>query len=82
MLQQLFQLAMVLILYLVMEIMELVVELAVSAETPASGILHVAESADLVVMGTQGRVGWRRLLLGSVAESVVKSCPVSVLVAR
>ena len=55
---------------------------AVSAETPASGILHCAESADLVVMGTQGRVGWRRLLLGSVAESVVKSCPVSVLVAR
>ena len=55
---------------------------AVSAETPASGISHVAESADLVVMGTQGRVGWRRLLLGSVAESVVKSCPVSVLVAR
>ena len=34
--------------------------------------------ADLIVMGTHGRRGVRRVLLGSVAESVVRSacCPV------
>lgn len=55
---------------------------AVRAESAAQGILHAAQGADLVVMGTEGRAGWRRLLLGSVAEAVVQSCPVSVLVAR
>lgn len=54
----------------------------VVAETPAQGILHRAGAADLVVMGTHGRRGLERLLLGSVAESVVRSCPVSVLVTR
>lgn len=35
-------------------------------------------SADLVVMGTHGRRGWRRLVLGSVAESFLRisTCPV------
>lgn len=55
---------------------------AITGETPTQGILHRAATVDLVVMGTQGRKGWRRLLLGSVAETVVHSCPVSVLVAR
>ncbi len=54
----------------------------VIAETPAQGILHRADGADLVVVGTQGKRGLKRLLLGSVAETVVRSCPVSVLVAR
>ena len=50
-----------------------------SAETlivdkaPAAAILDTAASADadLIVMGTHGRTGWRRALLGSVAEKVV-----------
>lgn len=37
---------------------------------------------DLVVMGTHGRTGIRRALLGSVAEKVVRHAPCSVLVAR
>ncbi|WP_428267033.1 universal stress protein [Haliangium sp.] len=37
---------------------------------------------DLVVVGTHGRTGMRRLLLGSVAESTVRYAPCSVLVAR
>ena len=35
--------------------------------------------ADLIVMGTHGRRGLRRFLLGSVAESVVRSAPCPVL---
>lgn len=47
---------------------------------PAEEILRAAEasSADLIVMGTHGRTGLSRLLMGSVAEQVVRraSCPV------
>lgn len=37
---------------------------------------------DLVVIGTHGRTGLSRVLLGSVAENVVRHAPCSVLVAR
>lgn len=37
---------------------------------------------DLVVMGTHGRTGIGRVFLGSVAERVVRECPVPVLVTR
>ena len=47
---------------------------------PRDEILHTAEQlgADLIVMGTHGRRGLKRALLGSVAELVVRtaSCPV------
>ncbi len=46
----------------------------------ADGILKVArrEQVDLVVLGTHGKTGLGRLLMGSVAESVVRraKCPV------
>ena len=45
---------------------------AVAAETGAS----------LIAMGTHGRSGWRRALLGSVAETVVKETIVPVLTVR
>jgi nucleotide-binding universal stress UspA family protein len=38
--------------------------------------------ADLIVMGTHGRRGVSRMLLGSVAEKVVRSSPVPVLTIR
>jgi len=47
---------------------------------PASAIARLAEEEDveLIVMGTHGRTGLLRLLMGSVAEVVVRqaSCPV------
>jgi nucleotide-binding universal stress UspA family protein len=39
-------------------------------------------NADLIVMGTHGRRGVSRMLLGSVAEKVVRSSPVAVLTIR
>ena len=48
--------------------------------SPATEILRVAQlsCADLIVMGTHGRRGLNRLLMGSVAEEVVRkaTCPV------
>ncbi|MBL8914559.1 MAG: universal stress protein [Archangium sp.] len=38
--------------------------------------------ADLIIVGTHGRRGVRRALLGSVAESVVRHAPCPVLVVR
>ncbi len=39
-------------------------------------------NADLVVLGTHGRTGWKRLTLGSIAERVVRIAATDVLVAR
>ena len=39
----------------------------------------VERSADLIVMGTHGRTGFSRLLMGSVAEKVVRQAPCPVL---
>lgn len=38
--------------------------------------------ADLIIMGTHGRRGFSRMLLGSVAESVVRTAPCAVLTVR
>ena len=50
---------------------------------PASALVHFAEreDVDLIVMGTHGRSGLTRLLMGSVAEAVVRRahCPVLTL---
>ncbi|MFB6135022.1 MAG: universal stress protein [Halanaeroarchaeum sp.] len=52
--------------------------------SPAREIVRYAEreDCDLVVMGTHGRGGIDRLLLGSVAERVVRSSSVPVLTVR
>ena len=51
---------------------------------PASVIVELARElpADLVVIATQGRSGLAHLILGSVAERVVRECPCPVLTFR
>ncbi|MBL8859816.1 MAG: universal stress protein [Planctomycetes bacterium] len=52
--------------------------------SPSQALLTAAEElrADLVVVGTLGRTGIPRMLIGSVAEEVALSAPCSVLVVR
>ena len=51
---------------------------------PAGEIVRIAtdEGAELIVLGTHGRTGVTRLLMGSVAEVVVRRAPCPVLVYR
>jgi len=55
----------------------------VEAEIRA-GILDTASEwqADLIVLGSHGRKGFSRFMLGSVAESVARHAPCSVLIVR
>lgn len=59
-------------------------EAVVGMGPPADAILKAAARlpADLIVVGTHGRTGLRRLTLGSVAESVVRRAPCSTFVVR
>lgn len=52
--------------------------------TPAAEVSRLAadEKVDLVVVGTRGRKGIERAVLGSVAEAIVRHAPCPVLVAR
>lgn len=52
--------------------------------SPAHGILeHIAaESTDLVAIASHGRTGLKRVLLGSVADKIVRAAPVPVLLTR
>ncbi len=56
----------------------------VSIESPAVAVAQLATDleADLVVVGTHGRRGLQRFLLGSVAEGVVRLAPCAVFVVR
>ncbi|MGH6689666.1 MAG: universal stress protein [Gammaproteobacteria bacterium] len=52
--------------------------------SPAERIMELAKkrSADVIVMGTRGRTGFKKLLLGSVAERVIGLAPCAVLTVR
>ncbi len=59
-------------------------EYAVRIGTPAEEIVRYADEreVDLIIMGTHGRNGVAHLLLGSVAEHVVRAAPCPVLLVR
>jgi len=72
------------------EAAELAAEHGISVDTtvevgrPSRVIVEYAEESgvDLIVMGSHGRKGVSRILLGSVAEAVVRNSPVPVTVVR
>jgi nucleotide-binding universal stress UspA family protein len=66
------------------ERLDVPVERSLRDGSPAREIVAYAteEGCDVVVMGTHGRTGVDRLILGSVAERVVRSSPVPVLTVR
>ena len=51
---------------------------------PASEVVRMAtdENAEMIILGTHGRTGMTRLLMGSVAEAIVRRAPCPVLVYR
>ena len=49
---------------------------------PATTLVEVAEGADLLVVGSHGRSGFSRLVLGSVAMACVNHAPCPVVVVR
>jgi nucleotide-binding universal stress UspA family protein len=59
-------------------------EAFVRTGSPAAEIVEMARSqpSDLIVVSTHGRSGLKHVLLGSVAEHVVRSAPCPVLVVR
>jgi nucleotide-binding universal stress UspA family protein len=65
---------------------KLLIEHRLQEGDPARWILQIATDCkcDLIVMGTHGRTGLRRLLMGSVAEQVLRNaaCPVLTLKAE
>ena len=63
---------------------DLVTETFLLTGKPANEIIKLAteQQVDLIVVGTQGKSGLGKLILGSVAESVIRTAPCSVLVVR
>jgi nucleotide-binding universal stress UspA family protein len=61
-------------------IKELAVQTELREGAPHDGILAAAAAAkaDMIVIGTHGRSGFTRMMLGSVAERVVRSSPIPV----
>ena len=62
----------------------IVVEYRLEGGDPATAIVDVAKEtkSDLLVMGTHGRTGVSRVLMGSVAEMVLRKAPCPVLTVK
>ena len=58
------------------------VTLSIKEGTPVKVILDESPNYDIIVMGTLGRTGMSKLLMGSVAERVVRASSCSVMVVR
>lgn len=60
----------------------LVIERKIVQAPPVSALLQAAETADTIVVGSRGRGGLSRLLLGSVSHGVLQSLPRTTIVTR
>ena len=60
---------------------DVIVEHVITADAPSTRIAELSAQAQLVVMGSRGRGGFRGLLLGSTSQAVlhVADCPVMVV---
>jgi nucleotide-binding universal stress UspA family protein len=67
-----------------MTALELKVQGEVMEGHPAEAIMHFAhkERADLIVLTTHGRTGLARMVMGSVADQLVRQCGCPVLLVR
>ena len=63
---------------------ELKTEIIEGAKSVATTILEYAESNDvnLIIIGSRGRTGFKKLLLGSVSSNIIKNAHCTVLVIR
>ena len=63
---------------------DLAIETHLTSGTPYREIVRKAEQdrVDMIVMGTHGRTGMERFLIGSVAEKVIRRAPCSVMTVR
>ena len=52
--------------------------------SPSQGIIQVADEAgaDLIIMGSHGRTGIQKVMLGSVAQNVLTQSPIPVLIIK
>ena len=57
-------------------------DMVIKEGTPVKVILEQSANFDIIVMGTLGRTGMSKLLMGSVAERVVRASQCPVLVVR
>ncbi len=60
------------------------IEYVLAEGAPAAEICRIAQetSTDLIVMGTHGRTGLTNLVMGSVAEQVLKQAPCRIMTVR
>ena len=61
---------------------DLVVERQIVQSPPVAALLQAAEGADTIVLGSRGRGGIQRLLLGSVSHGVLQALPCTTIVTR
>lgn len=61
---------------------DLVIQREIVQAPPVAALVQTAEGADLVVVGSRGRGGLTRLLLGSVSHGVLQALPCPVIVTR
>lgn len=61
---------------------DLTIERRIVQSPPVTALIQVGEQADMLVVGSRGRGGLSRLLLGSVSHGVLQALPCPVVVTR